>query len=289
MLCAGGAVVDLKIRFTAPSVVGTSNPGTASTSLGGVARNVAENLSVLGISVGLLSAIGDDAPGSVLLAELRSRGIGTDHVAVLRGQATAQYVALLEPDGELTMGAAAMAVLDLITVQHLIAAWPSEGWVFCDGNLSSAVLSEALSRGRSYGTSVAFDAVSTHKVVRLPRDLTGLALLSCNRDEARAWLAHHGRTVPGDDPALASALLAAGAGAVLLTRGAHGLVVAGPDLLTELPAVPASPVDVTGAGDALIGGTLAALIQGADLVSAAKAGAERAARTVESELSVLPS
>lgn len=289
MLCAGGAVVDLKIRFTAPSVVGTSNPGSAATSLGGVARNVAENLSVLGVPVGLLSAIGDDAPGEVLLAQLRSRGIGVEHVAVLRGQATAQYVALLEPNGELTMGAAAMAVLDLISVNHLVAAWPSDGWVFCDGNLSSAVLSEALSRGRRPGTSVAFDAVSTHKVVRLPRDLSGLALLSCNRDEARAWLSHHGHSASGDDPALASALLHAGAGSVLLTRGAGGLVVAGDGVLAELPAVPAVPVDVTGAGDALIGGTLAALIGGADLLSAAEAGAERAARTVESELSVLPS
>jgi pseudouridine kinase len=282
-------VVDLKIRFTAPSVVGTSNPGSATSSLGGVARNVAENLAVLGVPVGLLSAMGNDAPGAALIAGLRSRGIGTEHVAVLPGQATAQYVALLEPDGELTMGAAAMSVLDLITVDHLVAAWPSEGWVFCDGNLSSAVLTEALNRGRSHGTFVAFDAVSTHKVVRLPRDLSGLALLSCNRDEARAWLTRHGLPATGDDLALASALLEAGAGSVLLTRGAQGLVVAGEGLLAELPAVPASPVDVTGAGDALIGGTLAALIGGADLLSAAKAGAERAARTVESELSVLPS
>lgn len=287
MLCAGGAVVDLKIRFTAPSVVGTSNPGSGVSSLGGVARNVAENLAVLGLRVGLLSAIGDDAPGLALLAALGERGISAEHVAVVPGEGTAQYVALLEPDGGLAMGAAAMAVLDRITVRQLVAAWPSQGWVFCDGNLSAEVLTEALNRGRR-GVPVAFDAVSTHKVVRLPRDLSGLSLLSCNQDEARAWFAHHGLPVAGNDRELARGLLNAGAQQVLLTRGAAGLVVGDERGLTELPAVPATPIDVTGAGDALISGTLAALIQGADLVEAARAGAERAARTVESDLSVLP-
>ncbi|GAA3596697.1 PfkB family carbohydrate kinase [Kineosporia mesophila] len=286
MLCAGGAVVDLKIRFTAPSVVGTSNPGTGVTSLGGVARNVAENLAVLGVPVSLLSAVGDDAPGAVLLELSRERGIGTEHVAVLAGRTTAQYVALLEPGGDLTIGAAAMEVLDGITVEHLRSAWPpmKDAWVFCDGNLSSAVVAEALGRD----LPVVFDAVSTHKVIRLPRDLTGLTLLSCNRDEARAWLTHHGLPADDDDPVLARRLLDAGAQSVLLTRGADGVVVAGDGVMVQLPAVPATPIDVTGAGDAMVAGTLAALVEGLDLVSAAHRGAQRAARTVESEFSVLP-
>ncbi|MCD5313875.1 PfkB family carbohydrate kinase [Kineosporia babensis] len=251
-----------------------------------MARNVAENLAVLGIPVELLSSIGDDGAGQGLLAGLRARGIGTAHVAVLPGETTAQYVALLGADGELVMGAAVMAVLDRITVEQLRAAWPSDEseWVFCDGNLPAPVLQEALGKPNP----VAFDAVSTHKVLRLPRDLSGLALLSCNRQEARAWAAHHGVPRPSDDRAMASVLLEAGADAVLLTRGVQGLVVAGPGVLAELPAVPAQPIDVTGAGDALIGGTLAGLVRGADLIEAAQAGAERAARTVESELSVLP-
>ncbi|MBT0773895.1 carbohydrate kinase family protein [Kineosporia sp. J2-2] len=288
MLCAGGAVVDLKIRFTAPAVAGTSNPGTGSASLGGVARNVAENLAALGVPVSLLSAVGDDAPGQALILAAQRCGIATDHVAVLPGEVTAQYVALLEPDGGLSVGAAAMAVLDRITTGHLQAAWPGQGWVFCDGNLSPPVLALALDQGRREARPVAFDAVSTHKVLRLPRDLSGLSLLSCNRAEARAWLGRHGLPTDGDDKTLATALRAAGAGAVLLTRGPAGLVVASEGVLAEVPAVPASPIDVTGAGDALMAGTLAALIGGADLVTAARAGAERAARTVESELSVLP-
>jgi pseudouridine kinase len=306
VVCAGGAVVDLKLRLEAPSVSGTSNPGAASTSFGGVARNVAEGLAGLlagsGVPVELVSAVGDDPAGTALLADLRRCGVGAEHVPVLAGEVTAQYVAVLEPGGDLTIGAAAMGVLDRIDVAALDAAWPDEGRLFCDGNLSAKVLEHILLRAREGSTWVCFDAVSTHKVVRLPADLRGLGLLSCNQDEARAWLAHHaadpgvGSGLIEDDVELACRLQAAGAAAVLLTRGAAGLVVVQGALdnvdgvrVEEIPAVPAVPVDVTGAGDALIAGTLAALIGGASLPDAARAGAERAARTVESPHSVLPS
>jgi pseudouridine kinase len=279
------------------SVPGTSNPAAASTSFGGVARNVAENLAILlagtPVAVDLVSVVGDDEGGAALLAHLRQVGVGVRHVRVEPGVTTAQYVAVLEPGGELVIGAAAMAVLDQIGADAIDAAWPADvgpaaGWLFCDCNLSAAVLEHVLNRACLLGTPVAVDAVSTLKVVRLPADLRGLALLSCNLDEARAWLARHGLDPIEDDIQLARRLQAAGAGAVLLTRGAAGLIAVTGNTLIEVPAATAIPVDVTGAGDALIAAALAALLEGADLVAAARSGAERAARTIESAHSVLP-
>jgi pseudouridine kinase len=292
VVCAGGAVIDVKFRLDAAAVPGTSNPGSVTTSFGGVARNVAENLAGLligsGAGVELVSAIGDDAAADGLLEQLRGCGVGVRNVAVVAGEPTAQYVAVLEPDGGLVIGAAGMRVLERIGIPALAAAWPDAGWLFCDGNLSAEVLAHVLARARRTGLPVAVDAVSTAKVTRLPADLRGLALLSCNRDEAQAWLAHHHLEPAGEDAELARRLHAAGAAAVLLTLGADGLILVQEGQAERIPAVPAEPVDVTGAGDALIAGTLAALLRGADLSQAARAGAERAARTVESELSVLP-
>jgi pseudouridine kinase len=237
--------------------------------------------------------VGDDASGAALLAHARGRGIGVDHVRVRPGRVTAQYVAVLEPGGELTIGAAAMGVLDEVDAPSLdraLADGPAPGWLFCDTNLPATVLGRALTVGRDQGIPVAVDAVSTAKVRKLPADLRGLALLCLNRHEARAWARWHGfdAGVGRDDGQLASALCTAGAGAVLLTLGAGGLIAADSAGVQPVPAVPARPVDVTGAGDALIAGALAALLAGADLITAARAGAERAARTVESPLSVLP-
>jgi pseudouridine kinase len=293
-LCAGGATCDLKLHLAGPSVPGTSNPARARTSFGGVARNVAENLAALlagtGVRVDLLSAVGDDAPGRALLDHLAARGVGTGHVLVLPGEVTAQYVAVLEPDGGLSIGAAAMSVLDRVDVAALDAAWPTGGWLFLDGNLSAAVLAHALQRARREGLPLAVDAVSTPKVTRLPADLTGIGVLSCNADEARAWLAHHGHagSTGADDVAAARAIGAAGAAVVLLTRGARGLLAVNGDQVHDVPAEPADPVDVTGAGDALIAGTIHALFEGRPLAEAARTGARLAARTVESAASVLP-
>jgi pseudouridine kinase len=53
VVVVGGINADLKARTTAPLVPGTSNPGTATLTPGGVGRNVAENLAHLGRPVAL--------------------------------------------------------------------------------------------------------------------------------------------------------------------------------------------------------------------------------------------
>jgi sugar/nucleoside kinase (ribokinase family) len=284
VVCAGGAVSDLKLHLRERSVPGTSNPATAGSGFGGVARNVAENLAtLLPGRVRLVSAVGDDDAGRALLTHASERGIDVAGVRVRPGRATARYVALLEPGGDLTIGAAAMDVLDEITLADLDAADPAgRAALFCDTNLTPAVLAHALSRGGA-GRLVAVDAVSTAKVRKLPADLRGLTLLCCNADEAAAFLG-----VPGAPAELATGLRRAGATNVVLTLGADGVLAASAAGVEHVPAVPARTLDVTGAGDALVAGALTALIGGAGLADAARAGAERAARTVESPLSVLP-
>ena len=94
--------------------------------------------------------------------------------------------------------------------------------LLADCNLGPDALREALAAGRA-GHRVAVDAVSTAKVTRLPADLGGLDLLFCNRDEARAWLAHHRMPTPAGDPGLAAAMHAAGAAGVVLGSGPDGV------------------------------------------------------------------
>jgi pseudouridine kinase len=206
------------------------------------------------------------------------------------GASTAQYVAVLDPDGGLVIGVADMAVLDAVQPADVDAAWPtgSASWVVADCNLAPATLARVLQRGRQTGIPVAVDAVSTPKVARLPADLTGVTVLFCNHDEARALLLAHGRAATGDDAQLALRLRDAGADAVVLTRGPSGVVIAGPDGASTVPAAPAAVVDVTGAGDALVAGTVAALVRGRALADAVRVGTLVAARTVESERSVVP-
>jgi pseudouridine kinase len=310
--CAGAAVRDRKLHLLGPPVPGTSNPARAAGADGGVARNVAEALGRLGVPVRLVSRVGDDATGAELLRRLAAAGVDIGPVRVAPGL-TGEYVALLDPAGDLLYGASAMDLVDRIDAADLDRGWPEPAgsWLFLDCNLAAATLGYGLARARDAGLPVAVDAVSTPKVRGLPADLTGIEVLFCNRDEAAAYLAGPGggpwragpgggpwRAGPGGGPwragsdasdaALALALRAAGAAGVVLTRGVGGVLVTDRDGQHQVAALPAVTVDVTGAGDALVAGTLTGLLAGQPLRQAAELGTAAAALTVESEHTVRP-
>jgi pseudouridine kinase len=286
VICVGGAVADRKFHLAAPPVARTSNPAARTASSdGGVARNVAENLGRLGVRAALVSRVGDDAAGYGIVGRLTAAGVDVGGVTVVPGAVTAEYVAVLAPDGDLVLGVAAMDVFGGITVgdaeRVLDATRPA--WCFADCNPPDAVVDGLRAAAAARGARLAVDATSTAKAARLPRDLTGVDLLFCNAEEAAAYLA---ATDPPE--VLAGALLAGGAAAVVVTLGAAGLVLADGGGPRRVPAVPGPVVDVTGAGDALVAGTLAALLADADLDRAVTAGARLAAATVASPASVVP-
>ena len=71
----GGVNVDIGGRSFAPLVEADSNPGVVTTSLGGVGRNIAHNMSLLGLDVRLLTAYGDDLHGQQAAAVCSQQGI----------------------------------------------------------------------------------------------------------------------------------------------------------------------------------------------------------------------
>ena len=112
--CIGAAHVDRRGILHGPLILGTSNPGDVHLDLGGVARNVAENLARLGCQVSMLSRVGDDEDGRRVLAHLQAAGIDTTMVSVSSGRPTASYTAILESGGELVLGLADMGIYDEI-------------------------------------------------------------------------------------------------------------------------------------------------------------------------------
>ncbi|NEN77970.1 PfkB family carbohydrate kinase [Nocardioides zeae] len=294
--CIGGAVVDRSYRLGGPVVLGTSNAATGATSFGGVARNVAENLSRLGTRAALVSVVGDDVPGRALLDDLDRLGVDRWAVRPLAGQTTATSAAVRGPDGELVVGANDLRAFDEITpdrVAEPLSRVDPGAWVFADATLPSATQTRLATARRTRGFRLAVDTVATSKAPRLPADLGAIDVLFTNVEEARALLADRGRGLPpgaGDtDPdAVVEALLATGVRAVVLTLGPAGQVVGHADVRVRTPVVPASVVDTNGVGDALVGATLADLVRGVPLVDAVRSGAAAAALTTETASSVNP-
>jgi pseudouridine kinase len=284
VICIGGATLDRKYRALAPLQADTSNPASGAMSFGGVARNVCETLCRLGIRAGLMTLVGDDDSGRALVDQLKALGADVNLVAVMSGHRTAEYVAVLGPDRSLALGVADMAIFDAFTADHLDRLRPhfdAARWLFADCNLPAPVLAGLIRRARRSKVRLAVDPVSVAKAARLPADLSGIDLLALNRREAAAVLA------VDFDAALASRnLLARGAAAVVLTDGAEGMLVSCGGEQTHVPSERVEVKDVTGAGDALIAAVIAGLINGKSLPEAVAAGAQIAALTVASGLTV---
>jgi pseudouridine kinase len=292
IVCCGAAAIDRLYRADAPLVPGSSVPGRARRGFGGVARNVAESLARLGVPAALVSAAGDDADGAAILDALATLGVDVQAVARIAGSVSAQYAAVMRPDGELAVAVADMGILDHLDPGRFGPLWPmldAADWVFAECNLPAETIAALAARSRgTAGFRLAVDAVSVPKALRLPRDLSGIDLLFLNAAEAAAYVAERTGSAPEDPAQAARALGAAGVRGVVLTLGAEGLLVAQGGAVRRIAAGPARPVDVTGAGDALIAVVLWRMLAGAPLVAAARSGAIMAAMTTEIEASVHP-
>lgn len=291
IICVGGAVFDRKYHAHAPLISQTSNPVSGYRSHGGVARNVTENLVRLGVNTGFVSLLGDDETGRAILDNLRVLGVDVSRAIVTTEAPTAEYAAILGPDNELALGIADMGIFDLFKPEILETVWPhlaSADWVFADCNLPQATMELLLAKKSGSRFRLAIDTVSAPKALRLPQDLSGVDLLFLNMDEAHSLLRH-----PAEAPRLTSAqaitaLRARGVAQIVMTLGADGVDIGDETAIRHLASVPAQPVDITGAGDALISGTLYCLLNGQELSDAVRIGTLLATLTTESDASVHP-
>jgi pseudouridine kinase len=278
VLVVGGANVDVKAHPHRPLVPRTSNPGIVSRSPGGVGRNVAENLARLGTPVSLVTAVGADPEGAWLLTETAAAGVSVSD-AVRVGASTGSYVAVLDADGELVAGVSDMAAVDALTPDLLPARLVAEATlVVVDGNLPMETVAHVLDAAAAAGVRVLLDPVSVAKAARIA-PLLGpgrpLFTLTPNQDELAAL-------------GTAEELHRRGADVVWVRRGAVGSLLSTADGEVALPAPDATPVDVTGAGDAMLAAYCHKILAGASIEEAARYGHEAAALTVASPHTVRP-
>lgn len=294
IVCIGGTNVDRKLRAIDALQMGSSNPARQHESAGGVARNIAENLARLGLPVHLLTAVGRDAAGQSLLAQLQALGVDCAGCLQASDEATGSYTAVLDPGGNLVLALAHMALTDRLDPAFLRQTAPQRAparWLVADLNLPRDTLDELRAEARLRDQSLLLVAVSEPKMARLGTDLRGVELLVLNRGELQALT---GRAL-NSDTALRSAwhgLRDAGLQRLVISDGARGVRYSDGDALTLLPAPaldPATIREVTGAGDAMTAGIVAALHREPDdLRSACALGLRLAALTLQSDATVSP-
>lgn len=274
IICIGAVHLDHIAHADRPIRKETSTPARLVQKPGGVATNIARALAALGQPVVLAGFVGDDTAGKILTAQLRAEGLGLALVERI-GQATGQYLALHDPDGSLPAACVDDRILaeapteEIDRLGTLLATDRAHDcrW-FLDANLPAPALERLVARDPARW--LAFDAVSVAKAERLRPFLPAADLIFANRQEATV-LTGLDRDAP--QARLAADLVALGTGAAVVTDGAAPVAVssAGEGVAMIVPPV-IEIRDVTGAGDALIAGTLAALCRGYDLTAAVRNG-----------------
>ena len=78
-----------------------SNPGKVKVSCGGVCRNIAENMSRVGVNTKFISILGDDEKGSEILRRARKVGLDMEDSLIIEGGSTPTYLAILDEHGEM--------------------------------------------------------------------------------------------------------------------------------------------------------------------------------------------
>ncbi|HXH80975.1 carbohydrate kinase [Nocardioides sp.] len=284
----GGANMDFKARSRARATPQTSNPGHGSMAPGGVARNIAENLARLGDRVHLVSVVGRDPLGETLLRQTVAAGVRVEHVTRTE-RPTGTYTAVLDADGELIVAIADMEATSEIgpelvgSARDLIA---SAGVLVLDGNLSRATLDHVLDL--SSGVRTIFEPVSVPKASGLKDAVDDrVYAVTPNRDELTALTDLPARTDRQVRRAI-SALHARGVELVWVRLGDRGSLLATMEETIEIPALPASVEDVTGAGDAMLAAFCHILLAGGTPQHAAHFGHAAAALTIASPHTVRP-
>ncbi len=283
VVVVGGTNMDVVARASAPLVPATSNPGHTRISPGGVGRNIAACLGLLGAPVRLVSAVGDDAFGDAALQVTAECGADVSAVRRVPGAATGTYTAVLDHDGELVSAVSDMAIIDELELDTLHLA--DAALVVVDGNLAPAQVSSVVAAASASAVPLAFEPVSVAKAARLADLVHDLFLVTPHLDELAA-ITGRGRA---DWRASVDDLHGRGVEHVWVRSGSDGSWMCSPGQEpAHLPSVAATVVDVTGAGDAMLAAWVAAWLQGADPAAAAAEGHRAAGATIESPHTVRP-
>ena len=291
ILCIGSVLWDIIGRTHVPLAMGGDVPGRITRLPGGVALNIAATLAKLGLQPALLSAIGRDAAGDDLIAACARLGLATDTVYRSDDLPTDVYMAIEAGQGLIAAiadahsleaaGAKILRPLGDGTLGSPQAPW--SGMIALDGNLTESLLSDIATSPLFAQADLRLAPASPGKADRLaPLLRHSGATLYANLEEARIL---SGDTSAATAPQAAEALLARGAGRVLVTDGGNPCAEgrAGQGVISATPRQ-VMVHRVTGAGDTFMAAHIVAERRGADRSAALHAALGAAADYISKEV-----
>ena len=284
----GGVNLDIGGRSLGELVPEDSNPGQVRTSLGGVGRNIAHNMALLGVDVRLLTAFGDDLNAQRIAASCGELGIDISQCLTVPGGATSTYLFIADHKGDMALAVSDMEIYDHITPAFLTGRsrlLQNAQLLVVDTNIPAQSIAWLADNIR---LPIFADPVSTAKAEKLRPVLGKLHTLKPNRLEAQLL---SGVTITDEASlhAAADALLETGLRRVFISLGGDGMLAADHHQRLHVSCCPGRMVNTTGCGDAGMAAIAWAYLEGTDLEGTARAAMAAGAIAMESGETINPS
>jgi sugar/nucleoside kinase (ribokinase family) len=254
---------------------------TGSLHAGGSNANTIVGLAQLGAKVSYACSLGDDDAGRFYALDFNRYGVHL--TGKPKKGTTGTCVILITPDGERTMNTHLGISTELTLADVSEAEIARASWLYVEGYLlasptAAATAFKAMETAKRLGTQVAITFSDGFIVESFGAHLRSAVkefanLVFANQREAAAYTGLR-------EPHEAIEVILKDCKRVCVTHGGEGSYVHLDGVTRHVPAFPATPEDLTGAGDLYAAGVLYGLTHGLNAVESAQLGSRLAHKVV---------
>lgn len=287
----GGVNIDITGTPATGLKPNDSNPGKITTSLGGVGRNIAENLSRMDVKIELITVLGDDSYSVEIKNSCKELNIGLSHSKVIQNENTSTYLCITDDNGEMQLAISDMEVYKYVTPQFLedrLEIINNSKACVVDTNIPQDSLEYLMD---NCVAPIFLDTVSIKKTEKIKNSIHNIHTLKPNILEAEI-LSNIRIESEEDLEAATRVILDKGVKRIFVSLGAKGVYFTDGVLHGKLPSITKDIVNTTGAGDSFLAAVVWAYLNDFDLEKSAKAGLAasniciKSSKTVSTDISV---
>ncbi len=253
VVCIGAVLIDELYHCHENVIQATSNPSSYKKNIGGVMSNIARHLSLLKINTEFITVLGNDADANYIIDHCEQLGLSLKHACRVNAP-TGKYVAVHEPDGQLSTAVCTDTLTHFITEDFLVSRkdiLKSADLIVADTNLEEAALIWLNNFASNENKKLIVEPVSVIKARKInAMPLSGVYMITPNEVELQSILQDENENIHQ----LASALIKKGVSQIWVRKGSDGSVIYNNESQLKLGVPEIAIKDSTGAGDAALAG-----------------------------------
>jgi pseudouridine kinase len=269
VICIGAAFVDELFHMKEEMIVGSTVPASVTKTAGGVSRNIAHQLALLGVEVQLISIFGNDSDGDWLKQSCTNAGVKIE-ASITKEGLSGKYTAILNPDAELFTAFLTNAATNFITPEHLEkhkSLLQTALYLLADANISVPAGEWLLAFSNETRIPLILEPVSIPPARKFKNmNLRGLHLVTPNEDELPVLCSEKALFTQHQ----IEELIGKGVENVWLHHGKLGSAIYNKERSITLHAPEIEIVDSTGAGDGSLSGYILGKTLGKDDIGCLK-------------------